>query len=209
MSRISIDRLPATIKFRCQGNNLHLSIPEPPYTDSLTSSYALSSISKIDPNLLVDIILLMLIESSIVIYSKDATLLSQLILLLIQIIRPLRYPHPIIVNLPKEMEMVLESPFPTLIGLTTPISHLESQSVYFNIDAKQQENAPDMSALRLLGDHIRSSIQRKKSENDIFNKIKYVIETEIITAANKDKQTPYRGYLEIFKKTQIYKYYCQ
>ena len=159
--------------------------------------------------MLIDIILLMLIESSIVIYSKDATVLSQLILLVIQAIRPLRYPHPIIVNLPKEMQMVLESPFPTLIGLTFNISQLQPQSVYFNIDVKQQENLPNIPAMQHLGDFIRGSLKGKSNQNDIFNRIKHVIETEIITATNKDKQSAYQGYIDIFKKTQIYRYYCQ
>ena len=103
LSRITIDRLPLALKFKCQGNTLNLSIPEPPYTDSLTSSYAVHCIPKIDINLIVDIVLLTLLEYSIVIYSKDVTLLSQLTLLLMQAIRPLRYPHPVIVNLPKSM----------------------------------------------------------------------------------------------------------
>lgn len=61
------------------------------------------------------------------------------------------------------MEMVLESPFPTLIGLSAPLSHIESQSVYFNVDAKQQENIPDIPALKHLADYIRSSIQKKNN----------------------------------------------
>ena len=101
LSRITIDKLPLTIRFRCEDKNMNLSIPEPPSTDSLTTSYAIQCIPKIDIDILVDIILVMLLEYSIVIYSKDVNLLSQLVLLLIQGIRPLRYPHPVIVNLPK------------------------------------------------------------------------------------------------------------
>ena len=103
---------------------MSLSIPSPPYTDNLTSSYAVHCTPRIELNMLIDLILVFLLEYSVVLYSHDATLLSQAVLFLIQVIRPLRYPHPIIVNLPKEMEMMLESPFPTLIGTTLPLTHL-------------------------------------------------------------------------------------
>lgn len=66
--------------------------------------------------LIVDIIMLLLLELPITLYSQDDDLLGKLIHYLVYAIVPLKYPFPVITDLPLKMEMLLESPFPTLIG---------------------------------------------------------------------------------------------
>lgn len=79
----------------------------------------------------------LLLEFSVIIHSTNTTLLSQTILFLLQVIKPLRYPYPAIVDLPEEMALMLESPFPTLIGVSSSKQFcLEETQIYFDLDSK-------------------------------------------------------------------------
>lgn len=69
---------------------------------------------------LADLLLYVLLEEFVLIHSVDAVLLSQLILLLLCVIRPFKYPFTVVTNLPLSMRYLLESPFPAVIGTTTP-----------------------------------------------------------------------------------------
>jgi len=57
-----------------------------------------------------------LLEEFVLIHSTDVSILSQIVLLMLCIVRPLRYPFTVVTNLPQSMKYLLESPFPTIIG---------------------------------------------------------------------------------------------
>lgn len=95
---------------------------------------------------------MMLLEESIHIYSSNVRLLSQIITMLTFSIRPFKYPFPIVYNLPLSKYPLLESPLPTLIGLTIPeesfsakysMNLSNSRSLYFNLDTNQITRYPN------------------------------------------------------------------
>ena len=60
------------------------------------------------------------------------------------IIKPLKYPYPIIFNLTEKMKTLLESPFPTFIGTTNAAiidSYLCERAV-FDLDKKVAKSWP-------------------------------------------------------------------
>ena len=63
-----------------------------------------------------DVLLLLLLEIPVAIVSRDETLLCKFMFLVTYLFKPLKYPFPIIFNLPLNMNIVLESPFPSFIG---------------------------------------------------------------------------------------------
>jgi hypothetical protein len=54
------------------------------------------------------------------IYSSSATLLSQIILMVMSSIRPFKYHFPVKYNMPLEEYPLLESPLARVIGITVP-----------------------------------------------------------------------------------------
>lgn len=97
-----------------------LSIPDRLHVDELAVGYCVAALGSLEIEVITDLLIMMLLEESIHIYSSNVKLLSQLIMVLTFVIRPFKYPFPIIYNLPMNKYPMLESPMPTLIGLTIP-----------------------------------------------------------------------------------------
>ena len=60
------------------------------------------------------------------------------------IIKPLKYPYPIIFNLTEKMTTLLESPFPTFIGSTHEhlVESFLSERAVFDLDNKVAKSWP-------------------------------------------------------------------
>ena len=172
-------------------------------------SYLSGCISKLEPNLLVDMMVYLLLEYSIIIYSSDVTLLSQVIVFLLQIIKPLRYPNPVIVNLPSQMELMLESPFPTLIGITSCKDiTLQDTQLYFNLDNKTVLKKDELPKLHYVFDYLRNCLKGKYlQEGEVVKKLRYIVNEEILNQG--EKQSVMSPFLELFRDTQIFRYHTQ
>lgn len=59
----------------------------------------------------------LLAEHSMVFVSANASLLSATLLLFHSLLKPFKWPHPMVFNLPEKFLHLLDSPFPTLVGL--------------------------------------------------------------------------------------------
>lgn len=101
-------------------SSLNLIIPDRLHVEELVLSYCIVSFGKIEADMLTDLLIAMLMEEKMHLFSSDVKFLSQLILTLTFMIRPLKYPFPIVYNLPMNKYSMLESPLPALIGLTVP-----------------------------------------------------------------------------------------
>jgi len=56
-------------------------------------------------------------ETYMVFCSKNITLLTSTLLTLMALIKPFKYPHPQLFNLPENLFTLLDSPVPLLIGV--------------------------------------------------------------------------------------------
>lgn len=97
-------------------------LPMPSLNENIIPSIILSEISSTfssyNIELIIDVLLLLMLEIPIAIISKHEDLLQKFMLYFVYIIKPLKYPFPIIFNLPLNMSVVLESPFPSFLGIT-------------------------------------------------------------------------------------------
>ena len=86
--------------------------------------------------------------------SEDVELLGKFMLYFVSLIQPLKYPFPIVFSLPVEMEVLLESPFPTFIGcndLAMVEKYMRERAV-FDLDRKVAKSWPEL-------DHLEASRQ--------------------------------------------------
>lgn len=120
MIKQSICNLASNMRFRCLEVHLTLAIPDISHVDQLLINWCLPCLSRLEVSILVDLFMFVLLEEFLLIHSTDLALLSQIILLLLCVIRPFRYPFTVIMNLPQSMKYLLESPFPTIIGTYIP-----------------------------------------------------------------------------------------
>lgn len=74
----------------------------------------------VEVEVLVDLLVGVVLEEKVHVYSSSVKMLSQMIMTMMFAIRPLKYPFPVIFNLPANKYCMLESPLPAIIGLTIP-----------------------------------------------------------------------------------------
>jgi hypothetical protein len=176
MIKQSIGSLSINLRFKCLDAHLSLAIPDHQHIDHLVVSYCLPCLAKVDISILTDILVFSLFEEFVLIFSSNAALLSQLILLLLTALRPLKYPFSVVFNLPASMKYLLESPFPTIIGTTIPEEMLREEtsladstraSVYFNLDTQQVRRRPEYPEVTDYANRLRGSLTRAKQKQDI------------------------------------------
>jgi hypothetical protein len=120
MIKQNVSNLSVNLRFRCLEVHLPLAIPDAVHVDDLLLVYCLPCLSRIDINILVDLFLFLLVEEFVFIYSTDSNILSQIIMLLLCAIQPPKCPFLVIANLPMSMVYIVESPFPSIVGTSSP-----------------------------------------------------------------------------------------
>lgn len=112
-------------------------------------SYSTDLLSTFSLDLVIDVLMLLLLEIPITIISTSQELVSKFMFYFIYIMKPLKYPYPIIFNLTEKMKTLLESPFPTFIGTTNAViieKYIYERAV-FDLDKKVAKSWPVIDSL--------------------------------------------------------------
>jgi hypothetical protein len=81
------------------------------------------------------IFLSILLENSIVFVSSNLAVLSSTLLIFHSLLKPFKWPHPLIFNVPQNLLNILDSPFPVLVGINQ-----DAQFIYENeLDQKHPQ----------------------------------------------------------------------
>lgn len=65
----------------------------------------------------------------------------------VYIIKPLKYPFPVVFNLPQNMSLILESPFPSFLGVTNKeiLEPYMFERTVFDLDEKVAKSWPNIA----------------------------------------------------------------
>jgi hypothetical protein len=102
-------------------NKLHTwKIPDMANIDAHALVFSLGVIESFALELIIDVLILLLLEVPITVVSQDELLVCQFMFYFVYIIKPLKYPYPIVFNVNEKLRDLLESPFPTFTGCIDP-----------------------------------------------------------------------------------------
>lgn len=119
----------------------------------------------------------------------------------VYIIKPLKYPYPIIFNVNEKMRDILESPFPTFTGCidSKVVDPYLNERAVFDLDKKVAKSWP-------LLDHLDSSREfLMKVAYKAGNYAKFGIVTEEIIKGHQYREL--EPYWKDFSQTQLYQNY--
>lgn len=117
----------------------------------------------------------------------------------VYILKPLKYPFPIVFNLNAHLATLLESPFPTFTGTTSPklVDPFLNERAVFDLDNKVAKSWPMLGHL----DSSREFLMRIAQRAGGFTKLGVV--TEAIIKGHQYREL--EPYWKDFSSTQIYK----
>ena len=116
--KIQLPSLNTILEFSPNNEKITYSIPNKEYARYIEADWNSSIVlSNLDEEIFSLIFLAILSEYSIVFVSHNSALLSCTLLIFHALLKPFKYPHPLIFNLPENIMHILDSPFPILVGI--------------------------------------------------------------------------------------------
>lgn len=181
---------------------------------SIILSELSSTFNSYNIELIIDVLLLLMLEIPIAIVSKNESLLQKFMLYFVYIIKPLKYPFPIIFNLPLNMSVVLESPFPSFLGITDPsiIEPYMFERTVFDLDEKIAKSWPNIDfysqSRECVMRWVHKAVEHEDREVGKLEKINDIVRL-LITSSKyyPEELKELRTYRKYFKKTEIWHLY--
>ncbi|KAL4499118.1 hypothetical protein ABPG72_017020 [Tetrahymena utriculariae] len=136
LKKIALPSISNTLQLNFNGEIFSYKVPNREEAKHIEAEWGCSLVlSSFEKELFVNIFLSLLLEQSVVFVSSNSALLSSTMLLFHSLLKPFRWHHPLIFNLPNNFTHLMDIPVPILVGLNKDKAY-----VYQNKLAEKHEN---------------------------------------------------------------------
>ncbi|EAS00793.2 DENN (AEX-3) domain protein (macronuclear) [Tetrahymena thermophila SB210] len=136
LKKIALPSISNRLQLNFNGECFSYQVPNREEAKHIEAEWGCSLVlSSFEKELFVNIFLSLLLEQSVVFVSSNSALLSSTMLLFHSLLKPFRWHHPLIFNLPNNFTHLMDIPVPILVGLNKDKTY-----VYQNNLAQKHEN---------------------------------------------------------------------
>ncbi|KAL4449911.1 hypothetical protein ABPG74_015030 [Tetrahymena malaccensis] len=136
LKKIALPSISNRLQLDFNGESFSYQVPNREEAQHIEAEWGCSLVlSSFEKEFFVNIFLSLLLEQSVVFVSSNSALLSSTMLLFHSLLKPFRWHHPLIFNLPNNFTHLMDIPVPILVGLNKDKTY-----VYQNKLAEKHEN---------------------------------------------------------------------
>ena len=138
----SLPSINTNVSFSFRNENFSYNVPNKLYSKYIEADWnGAFVLSNMDEDVFSLIFLAILSEQSIVFVSENSALLTCTLLVFHGLLKPFKFPHPLIFNVPEHILHILDSPFPILVGI--------NKNKEYVVDNQLAEQHPNCSFILL------------------------------------------------------------
>lgn len=117
----------------------------------------------------VSIFLALLLEQSTVFVSANSALLSSTMLLFHSLLKPFKWHHPLVFNLPNEYMHLMDIPVPILVGLNKDKSYVYENKLYSKHENCMYVLLDDENPIELINIELTTKLKQSKIFKNVIS----------------------------------------